>query len=78
MDSLFLREFLSIPAWYVLYDEEEVRFVSVIEEAEFNRQNAFWIISLDCSAMCCGCLFCFPEEFTSIPVCSTLSLPRFD
>lgn len=78
MDLPTLRDFLQLPSWYILYDEDELCLMSVREEADFHYHNAFKIISLDCSAMCCGWLFCFKEEFHSIPVCPTLSLPRFD
>lgn len=41
MDLPSLQDFLQLPSWYILYDEDELCLMSVREEADFNYHNAF-------------------------------------
>lgn len=39
MDLPTLRDFLQLPSWYILYDEDELCLMSVREEADFHYHN---------------------------------------
>lgn len=41
MDLPTLRDFLQLPSWYIMYDEDELCLMSVREEADFHYHNAF-------------------------------------
>lgn len=54
----FLKDFFKLPSWYLLTDEEIVRFSDYILECEKDYSRACWYIKLDCSTCCQGCYFC--------------------
>jgi hypothetical protein len=64
-----IREFLNLPLWYIVYDEEEIRLIALCEEADFVLDSVIFMYSL-------GCVFCYPEEFQPIPDCAGLSVAR--
>ena len=73
-----VRAFYGLPAWYLISEEEEKYLDSVMRETRFNIIDALFVITLDCGAMCNGCLFCASEDFKPLPACRVLSVPRRD
>lgn len=63
---------------YIVYKDEEHRLVTICEEANFDLHRTLFMFSLDCGSMCKGCIFCYPEDFHLIPLCTPLTFPRSD
>lgn len=67
----YVKKFYSIPDWYVIFQEEVVRLYDIILEADFDFARALSFVAMDCSAMCDGCWFCYPDEYADLSICST-------
>jgi hypothetical protein len=64
--TAFVYKFFKIPHWYIMSIEKVDRFAEIIIEAGKDLHTAMWYVSLDCFAMCNGCIFCTPQDFKKI------------